>query len=157
MKIRVIFVGKTTEAYLDEGISLYEKRLKHYARVELEVVPGLKNTKSMSPIQQAKEEGEGILLRLTTKDRLILLDDKGKGMDSITLAKHLMHMSVTHHKNLVFVVGGAYGFSDAVYKRADEQLSLSQLTFSHQMVRLILLEQLYRAMTINKGEPYHHE
>ncbi len=157
MRIKIICIGKTTEAYLEEGIENYLKRLKHYARVELLIVPALKNTKNINQEQQKNQEGELILSKINSQDYLILLDEKGGSYTSRGLAKHIEHLYITHGRTLVFVIGGAYGFSQAIYDRANEIMSLSLLTFSHQMVRLVWVEQLYRAMTINKGEPYHHD
>ena len=156
MKVTLILVGKTTDKHFDAGINDYAGRIKHYLPFEITIIPELKNTKSLSEEQQKEKEGEQILKLLTSSDTVVLLDEHGKEMRSIEYAQWLQKKQATA-KRLVFVIGGPYGFSPAVYSRADEKLSLSKMTFSHQMVRLIFTEQLYRACTIIKGEPYHHE
>ena len=156
MKTILILVGKTTDKHFQAGISDYAERIGHYMPFDIVTIPELKNTKSLSEEQQKTMEGELILKQLQPSDTLVLLDEHGKELRSIELAKWLEQKQQTARR-LVFVIGGPYGFSEAVYKRANEQLSLSKLTFSHRMVRLVFTEQVYRACTIIKGEPYHHE
>jgi len=157
MKIILLTVGKTNELSLKNVISDYQKRLKFYIPFEIEEIPELKNTKSLSEEVQRQKEGELILKNLTDSDEVILLDDKGEQHTSMQFASYLEKKMASGNKRLIFVVGGPYGFSPEIYKRADGKISLSRMTFSHQMVRLIFTEQLYRAMTILRGEPYHHE
>jgi 23S rRNA (pseudouridine1915-N3)-methyltransferase len=157
MKITFLTVGKTEDAYLKDGIEKYVKRLKHYTRLELIDLPELKNTKALSPEQQKAREAEMILKKISPLDHVILLDENGMELTSKQFAAYLDKKAVSATASLVFVVGGPYGFDDSVYQRANDKLSLSRLTFSHQMVRLFFIEQLYRAFTIIKGEPYHHE
>jgi 23S rRNA (pseudouridine1915-N3)-methyltransferase len=156
-KITFLLVGKTTEGFVNEAIAKYADRLKHYVSFDIQVIPELKNTKNMPVPQQKEKEGEAILKSLSDNDELILLDERGKTFSSIEFANFLENKMSFSAKRLVFVVGGAYGFSEAVYSRANDRISLSKMTFSHQIIRLIFMEQLYRAMTIIKGEPYHHE
>lgn len=156
MNITLIVVGKTTENYLEIGIAEYVKRMSHYTTFELVIIPALRAAKSMSQEQIRQAEGELILSRLATSDRLVLLDDKGFHPTSEQMAQWLQATINRGTRRLVLVVGGAYGFSPTLYDRAHDQLSLSRLTFSHQMVRLIFLEQLYRSFTILNNEPYHH-
>lgn len=156
MKTILILVGKTTDKHFQAGINDYAERISHYMPFDIVTIPELKNTKSLSENQQKAMEGELILKQLQASDTLVLLDEHGKELRSIELAKWLEQKQQTARR-LVFVIGGPYGFSEAVYNRANEQLSLSRLTFSHQMVRLVFTEQIYRACTIIKGEPYHHE
>ena len=156
MKCVLIVVGKTTDKRFEAIIQEYVERIGHYMPFDIVTIPELKNTKSLSEEQQKTMEGELILKQLQPSDTLVLLDEHGKELRSIELAKWLEQKQQTARR-LVFVIGGPYGFSEAVYKRANEQLSLSKLTFSHQMVRLVFTEQVYRACTIIKGEPYHHE
>ncbi|MCD8176361.1 MAG: 23S rRNA (pseudouridine(1915)-N(3))-methyltransferase RlmH [Tannerellaceae bacterium] len=157
MKITLLVIGKTDAGYFNEGIKEYQKRLIHYIPYEMEVIPDLKNTKNMSVDQQKEKEGELILKMLQPGDYCVLLDDKGKEFTSMQFATWIEKKMHTVGKRLVFIVGGPYGFSEAVYKVAKEKISLSKMTFSHQMIRLIFTEQLYRAMTILNNEPYHHE
>ena len=157
MKIKLVLVGRTVEKYLSQGIDLYLGRIRHYASFELVELPDLKQTASLSESQVKQREGEMILKCLKTSDRVVLLDEKGKMFTSLEWARDLESKSAHLQGDLVFVIGGPYGFSEAVYGRSDEKISLSKMTFSHQMVRLVFLEQLYRAFTIIKGEPYHHE
>ena len=152
----MIVVGKTVNKEIIKLIDYYRERITHYMPFSINVIPELKNTKSLSEEQQKTAEGELILHQLQPSDSVILLDEHGKEPRSIELAAWLEKKQATA-KRLVFVIGGPYGFSPAVYERANEKLSLSRLTFSHQMVRAIFVEQLYRACTIIKGEPYHHE
>ena len=156
MKTILILVGKTTDKHFQAGISDYVERIGHYMPFDIVTIPELKNTKNLSEEQQKTMEGELILKQLQPSDTLVLLDEHGKELRSIELAKWLEQKQQTARR-LVFVIGGHYGFSEAVYSRANEKLSLSKLTFSHQMVRLVFTEQIYRACTIIKGEPYHHE
>ena len=156
MKTELLVVGKTVNNHIKECIADYAERIRHYMPFNLTVIPDLKNTKSLSEEQQKKQEGDLILKQLQATDTVVLLDEHGKTFRSIDFAKWLQQKQATARR-LVFVIGGPYGFSEAVYQRANEKLSLSPMTFSHQMVRLIFTEQLYRACTIIKGEPYHHE
>jgi 23S rRNA (pseudouridine1915-N3)-methyltransferase len=156
MRIKLILNGKTDDAYLLNGIAIYEKRLKHYCVFEQVVIPAVKAT-SFTPEQMKEKEGEFILKHLENNDFLILLDEQGKQLSSVEFAGFIEKKQLTSIKMLVFVVGGPYGFSEEVYKRANFKLSLSKMTFSHQMIRLLFVEQLYRAYTIIKGEKYHHE
>jgi len=156
MKITIVFIGKTKADYLKEGINEYLKRLKRYSQVSMELIPELKFSKKAGIDQVKKQEGDLILKRVHPDDFLILLDEGGELMDSLDFAVYLSKIESSRSK-VKFVIGGAFGFSPEVYTRADAQLSLSKLTFSHQMVRLIFVEQLYRAFTILRGEPYHHK
>lgn len=157
MVIELVVVGNTVATYLETGIQEYVKRLKHYVRFSITVIPELKNAKSLREEQIKQTEGELIMNKISLSDRVILLDNRGTEPTSEKLAEWLQSTMNRGTRKLIFVVGGAYGFSDAVYERADEKLSLSSLTFSHQMVRLIFIEQLYRAFTILNNEPYHHK
>ncbi|MBQ5510160.1 MAG: 23S rRNA (pseudouridine(1915)-N(3))-methyltransferase RlmH [Prevotella sp.] len=156
MKTELILVSKTTDKHLAAGIDDYVSRICHYLPFAITVIPELKNTKNMTEEQQKVREGELILQKIQPSDTVVLLDEHGKEFRSIELADWLQKKQNTARR-LVFVIGGPYGFSESIYKRADEQLSLSKMTFSHQMVRLLFVEQIYRACTIIKGEPYHHE
>lgn len=156
MKVTLLVVGKTTDSHIDALIQEYQKRLTHYLPFALQVIPELKNTKALSPEQQKQAEGDLILKAVTANTDLILLDEHGKEFRSIEFADYLQKR-MSSGRDVVFVVGGPYGFSEAVYQRANGKISLSKMTFSHQMVRLFFVEQLYRAMTILRGEPYHHE
>ena len=157
MKIRVLFTGKTTEAWIRQGIDRYADRIRHYVGVELVEIPDLKQTASLTEEQVKMREGELILKALRPSDHLVLLDERGARFSSVDWARNLEQKAAHLPKDCVFVVGGPYGFSPAVQERSNERLSLSPMTFSHQLVRVVFLEQLYRAMTIMKGEPYHHE
>ena len=157
MKAILLSVGKTDDDFYAQAIDIFRKRLGFYIPFDMEFVPDLKNTKKLSEKEQKNLEGEGILNRLQPGDYVVLLDDKGKQYSSVEFARFMEKKSHSVPKRLVFVVGGPYGFSDDVYSRANEKLSLSKMTFTHQMVRLVFVEQLYRAMTILNGEPYHHE
>ena len=157
MKITLLAVGKTDARYFIEAINEYQKRLEHYIPFDIQVIPDLKNTKSLTVDQQKEKEGDLILKSLQAGDYLVLLDDKGKEYTSMQFASYIEKKIHTVAKRLVFLIGGPYGFSQAVYEKANEKLTLSRMTFSHQMVRLIFVEQLYRAMTILNNEPYHHE
>ena len=157
MKIVLLAIGKTKEQYLIEGISQYQKRLNHYTQFELLEIPNIKNANNLSDSELLRKEGELILQQLQPSDHLVLLDDKGKDFTSSKFAEKLQGWLLSSKKRLVFVVGGAYGFSEQVYQRGNEKLSLSKMTFSHQMVRLFFVEQIYRGYTILNNEPYHHE
>jgi 23S rRNA (pseudouridine1915-N3)-methyltransferase len=157
MKITLLIVGKTEDAYLKEGIDKYLKRLKHYTKIDIVEIAELKNTKALTQEQQKAREAELILKKLSPLDHVILLDEKGMELSSLQFAAYIDKKSLASVANLVFVVGGPYGFDPSVYQRGNDKISLSRMTFSHQMVRLFFAEQLYRAFTIIKGEPYHHE
>ena len=157
MKIKLLAIGKTDNKHLIQLIEEYQNRLKHYIKFELEVIPDIKNVKNLSEIQQKDKEGELILLKLQNTDQLVLLDDKGKDFSSIQFSQYLQKKMNSGIKQLVLVIGGPYGFSDTVYKKSNGKISLSKMTFSHQMIRLFIVEQLYRGFTILKNEPYHHE
>ena len=156
MKVTLLVVGKTTDSHIEILIQDYQKRLTHYLPFALQVIPELKNTKALTPEQQKQAEGDLILKVVTANADLILLDEHGKEFRSIEFADYLQKR-MSSGRDVVFVVGGPYGFSDMVYQRANGKISLSKMTFSHQMVRLFFVEQIYRAMTILRGEPYHHE
>ncbi|MGD1844571.1 MAG: 23S rRNA (pseudouridine(1915)-N(3))-methyltransferase RlmH [Salibacteraceae bacterium] len=156
MRIKLIFVGKNDDSWVEEGLERYHKRLKRYVPTDLECIPALRNTRNLSEGEVKKKEGEQILAKVQPGDVLVLLDEKGKERTSEGLAKWVQGHLNSGTRYLVLVVGGPYGFSEAVYARANEQMALSKLTFSHQMIRPFLTEQLYRAFTILKGEPYHH-
>lgn len=157
MRATLILVGKTVNKHFVELIDDYAGRVKHYIGFDFTVIPELKNTKNLSTEQQKQQEGELILKQLQGGDHVVLLDEHGKEMRSVEFSAYMEQKMQTVSKRLVFVIGGPYGFSQDVYARANEKMSLSKMTFSHQMVRLIFVEQLYRAMTIMRGEPYHHE
>ena len=157
MKVALILVGKTVNKHFVELIDEYVCRVKHYIGFDMVTIPELKNTKNLSVEQQKQQEGALILKQLQAGDYVVLLDEHGKEFRSVEFAKYMEQKMQTVSKRLVFVIGGAYGFSPDVYAQANEKLSLSKMTFSHQMIRMIFVEQLYRAMTIMKGEPYHHE
>ena len=156
MKITLLVVGRTVDSNITAGIADYVKRLSHFTQFETEVIPELKNTKALTPDQQKQAEGELILRAVGASAELILLDEHGKEYRSVEFAQ-VMQKKMSSGRDLVLAIGGPYGFSQAVYERANGKISLSQMTFSHQMVRLFLIEQVYRAMTILRGEPYHHE
>jgi 23S rRNA (pseudouridine1915-N3)-methyltransferase len=157
MKLTLLLIGKTTEKYLEQGIQLYCDRLKHYTSFEMKVIPELKDAKHLSFSQQKAKEAELIMKSIDNTDFLVLLDERGKECTSIEFAKMLEQHALYNMKDMVFLVGGPYGVDELVVKRANATISLSNMTFSHQMVRLFFVEQLYRAYTIIKGEPYHHE
>jgi len=156
MKVEFWLIGKTAQDFVEEGMSLYVKRLKHYLPFEVLVIPALKKTKGLSFEQIKTKEGEEILKRLKPDNYLILLDDKGRQYTSPEFAVFMERLLQQPQKKAIFLVGGAYGFSQKIYDRANMKFSLSKMTFSHQMVRVFFTEQLYRAMTILKNEPYHH-
>lgn len=157
MKISLIVIGKTNASYFVDAINEYKNRLVHYIPFEMEIIPDIKNVKNLREEQQKEKEGELILKMLQPGDYLVLLDEHGKSFTSMEFATYLERKMHVVSKRLVFVIGGPYGFSEAVYKAASEKISLSKMTFSHQMIRLIFVEQIYRAMTILNNEPYHHE
>ena len=157
MDVKLVTVGKTDVAWVKEGLDLYVSRLRHYVPFSLVEIPQLKNVSAFSKEQIKEKEGELILKQVVPGDAVILLDEHGKEFRSVEWAEWLRRRLARGGKALVFVVGGAYGFSQAVYDRAEGKVSLSKMTFSHQMVRTVFAEQLYRAFTIIKGEPYHHE
>ena len=157
MKITVIAVGKTSTPYIKEGIDTFLQRAARYVPMELEVLPDLKSTRGLSVDEQKRREGELILRALQPSDRVVLLDERGRQLTSVKFAGEIGRHMASGLKRLVYVVGGPYGFSPDVYDRADDRLSLSSMTFTHEMVRLFFVEQIYRAMTIMRGEPYHHE
>lgn len=157
MKIKLILTGKTSEQYLQTAIDIYLNRLKNYVNFEIEIINDLKNTKNLDKNTIKKKEAEEIFKRIEKSDFVVLLDENGKHLSSVEYAKYLQKRMLSSLKTLAFVVGGAYGFDDAVYKRANSKLSLSKMTFSHQMIRPFFLEQTYRAFTILKNEPYHNE
>ncbi len=156
MKTTLLLVGKTTSNELDKLIDGYRQRLMHYISFETIVIPELKNTKSLTREQQKEQEGQLILKAVASSADLVLLDEHGQEFRSVEFAAYLQKKMSTG-RDIVFAVGGPYGFSEAVYQRANGQISLSRLTFSHQMIRLLFIEQVYRACTIIRGEPYHHE
>ncbi len=157
MKVILTAVGKTNNLNFKNAISDYQKRLKFYIPFEIEELPDIKNTKNLTEDEQKKKEGEMLLKSFQEGDEVVLLDDKGEEFTSMKFSSYIEKKTLSGIKRLVFVIGGPYGFSPEVYARANGKVSLSKMTFSHQMVRLIFVEQLYRAMTILKGEPYHHE
>jgi len=157
MQITLIAIGKTDNTDLERLIAIYEKRLQHYIKFQLQVVPDIKNSKNLSEAQQKEKEGELILGQIQNSDVLILLDEKGKQYTSMEFSQFLQKKMNSGIKNLMLVIGGPYGFSDAIYNRCNGKISLSKMTFSHQMVRLFFVEQLYRGFTILRNEPYHHQ
>lgn len=157
MKISLLVIGKTDEAYLQKGLEIFLKRIYHYVPFEMKVIPDIKNAKNLSEEQQKDKEGELILQQILPSDELYLLDENGIEVSSVDFARFLEKKMLSGIKRMVFVIGGPYGFSGNIYSRVSGKLSLSKMTFSHQMVRLIFAEQLYRALTILKGEPYHHQ
>jgi 23S rRNA (pseudouridine1915-N3)-methyltransferase len=157
MKIKLLAIGKTDNKNLASLIQTYEQRLKHYVKFELCIIPDIKNSKNLSREQQKEREGVLILNEIKITDQLILLDEKGKEFRSIEFSKFLQKKMNSGIKELVFAIGGPYGFSDKVYQKANSKVSFSKMTFSHQMIRLFVTEQIYRAFTILKNEPYHHK
>ncbi len=156
MKIKIVCIGKTGKSFLIDGENEYLNRLKHYVAIERIEIPDIKNAKKLSVDQIKTLEGKEILSKISSGEQLILLDEKGKDFTSEKFADFIQQKFNQGGKGIVFVIGGAYGFSKEVYDRSDSLLSLSKMTFSHQMIRMIFFEQVYRAMTILKGEPYHH-
>lgn len=156
MKINLLFTGKTKIAYIEEGTADYLKRLKHYINCNQIIVTDLKNTKNMSEAEIKRKEGENILKAIPPANFVVLFDEKGKELSSLQLSSYL-DRKMHEGKDICLIVGGAYGFSEEVYARADYKMSLSKLTFSHQMIRMIIAEQIYRAFSILRNEPYHHQ
>ena len=157
MNIKLLTIGKTDNKALQSLIDDYTKRLSFYIKFDLEIIPDIKNVKNLSESQQKEKEGELILAKLTSTDQLILLDEKGTTFSSVGFSDYLQKKMNSGAKTIVFVIGGPYGFSDEVCQKAQGKISLSLMTFSHQMVRLFFIEQLYRGFTILKNEPYHHQ
>lgn len=157
MKICLLVVGRTVEQHFVSAINDYTERIKHYIPFEIEVINDLKNTKSLSAEQIKSKEGELILKQISQGDYVVLLDERGKEFRSIEFADYISKKMNTVNKRLVFIIGGAYGFSKEVYSAANEKISMSKMTFSHQMIRVIVAEQIYRAVSIINGLPYHHE
>jgi len=157
MNIKLLAIGKTDQKALQTLIDDYTKRLSFYIKFEVDIIPDLKNVKNLSESQQKEKEGELILAKLAPTDQLLLLDENGATFSSVGFSDYLQKKMNSGAKTLVFVIGGPYGFSDDVYKKAQGKISLSLMTFSHQMVRLFFIEQLYRGFTILKNEPYHHQ
>lgn len=156
MQIKLLTIGKTDNKQLQLLIDEYTKRLGHYIKFNLEIIPDVKNSKNLSETQQKQKEGELILSKVKLSDVLMLLDENGKQLDSVGFSNYLQKYMNSGIKQLIFVIGGPYGFSEEVYRVAQGKLSLSKMTFSHQMVRLFFIEQLYRGFTILRNEPYHH-
>ena len=156
MKITLVAIGKTDDKNLEVLIEDYTNRLKHYVPFAIDIIPDIKNTKNLNETWKKQLEGQEILKRITLVDTLILLDEKGKSYSSVSFSEYLQKKMNSGLKNLVFVIGGPYGFSEEIYDRANGKIALSQMTFSHQMVRLFIIEQLYRGFTILRNEPYHH-
>ncbi len=157
MKIKLLVIGKTDKKALESLISEYEKRLRRYIKFELEVIPDIKLTKNLSVKEQKDKEGEAIVSKLEPNDMVVLLDEHGKQFNSLNFSADLQKKMNSGVKQVVYVVGGPYGFNEALYARATEKISLSKMTFSHQMVRLFFVEQLYRGFTILRNEPYHNQ
>ncbi len=157
MNIKLLAIGKTDNKALQSLIDDYTKRLSFYIKFDLEIIPDIKNVKNLSEAQQKEKEGEIILSKISNTDQLILLDENGKTFSSVAFSEELQKKMNSGIKTLVFVIGGPYGFSEEVYKKANSKISLSAMTFSHQMVRLFFIEQLYRGFTILRNEPYHHQ
>jgi Uncharacterized conserved protein len=157
MKIQLLTVGKTQQDFVQKGMDEFAGRIKHYLPFELEVIPDLKNTRNLSQEQIKEKEGELILKNIRSEDYIVLLDEKGKEFTSLQFAQYIEKKMHSVSKRLVFIIGGAYGFSPAVYQAAHEKIALSKMTFSHQIIRVIFIEQLYRALSILNNEPYHHE
>jgi 23S rRNA (pseudouridine1915-N3)-methyltransferase len=157
MNIKLLCIGKTDNKQLQVLIDEYKSRLNHYIKFSIEVIPDIKNVKNLSEAQQKEKEGSLILNKVGSQDHLLLLDENGKEFNSVAFSKFLQKKMNGGYKTLVFVIGGPYGFSESVYQKAQGKIALSQMTFSHQMVRLFVTEQLYRGYTILKGEPYHHQ
>ena len=157
MKIKLLAIGKTDNKALQSLMDEYQQRLKHYIRFELEIIQDIKNVKNLSESQQKEKEGELILSKIQPTDELMLLDENGLEFTSVAFSNYLQKKMNAGTKQLVLVIGGPYGFSDAVYAKSQGKISLSKMTFSHQMIRVFIIEQLYRAYTILKNEPYHHQ
>lgn len=157
MQVTLLCIGKTGKKFLEEGEQEYLKRLRHYISFQMQIIPDIKQAKSLSQNQVKQREGELILEKVGVADTLILLDEKGKEHSSVDFSNYLQDQFNRGGKHIYFVIGGPYGFSDDVYQRANGKISLSRMTFSHQMIRLFFIEQVYRAMTILRNEPYHHQ
>jgi 23S rRNA (pseudouridine1915-N3)-methyltransferase len=157
MNIKLLTIGKTDNKALQQLMDDYQKRLSFYIKFDLEILPDIKNVKNLSEAQQKEKEGELILSKLSPTDQLILLDENGRTFSSVGFSEELQKKMNSGIKTLVFVIGGPYGFSQEVYSKAQGKISLSAMTFSHQMVRLFFIEQVYRAFTILRNEPYHHQ
>lgn len=157
MEIELLTVGKTSIRFVEEGIEEYTRRLKHYIPFSIKALPDIRNASKLSETKQKEAEGEKILASLTNSDYVVLLDEHGKEYTSVEFSSFIEKQMIGGRRKVVFVVGGPYGFSQEVYNRADSLLSLSKMTFNHEMVRLFFVEQIYRGMTILRGEPYHHE
>ncbi|MFH4968026.1 23S rRNA (pseudouridine(1915)-N(3))-methyltransferase RlmH [Gaetbulibacter sp. M240] len=157
MTIKLIAVGKTDKTEFQDLMTLYQDRLKHYIKFEIEIIPDIKNAKKLSESEQKQREGNLILKKINPGDSIVLLDENGKQFSSVQFSKELQKHMNSGVKRLVFVIGGPYGFSDEVYQKGNGKMSLSKMTFSHQMIRLFFIEQLYRGFTILKNEPYHHQ
>ncbi len=157
MDITLLVIGKTNSKYLVEGIEEYCRRLKYYVSFNIHYLPDIKNTKKMSEQQQKDAEGMQFLSVVNNSDYVVLLDERGKEMTSMQYSEYLQKKMLSGLRRLVFVVGGPYGFSNAIYERANDKISFSKMTFSHEMIRLFFVEQLYRGFTILNGEPYHHQ
>jgi len=156
MKITLVAIGKTEDKYLIEGIEKYISRLKHYINFNFLALPDVKNVKSLSEAQQKTKEAELLHKQISNSDMVILLDEKGKKYTSVEFSQYLNKQMIGSVQHLIFIIGGPYGFDESIYKRANGLISLSSMTFSHQMIRLFFVEQLYRGFSILKGEPYHH-
>lgn len=157
MEIQLLTIGRTASSYIADGISDYCGRLRRYVPFSIISIPDIRKAKSLSEAQQKEEEGKALLSRITTADLLVLLDERGEQLTSIGFSEWLQRRMASGRKRIIFAIGGPYGFSESVYARADAKISLSRMTFNHEMVRLFFTEQIYRAMTILRGEPYHHE
>ncbi|GHV59072.1 ribosomal RNA large subunit methyltransferase H [Bacteroidia bacterium] len=157
MKIQLWVVGKTTQIFVEQGLTEFYGRIKHYLPFEIQVIPDIKNTKNLLPDQVKEKEGEWILKNIQSGDYIVLLDEHGREFTSLQFAQYLERKTHSVSKSLIFIIGGPYGFSPKVQEAAHEKIALSKMTFSHQLVRLIFVEQLYRAMTILQHEPYHHQ
>ena len=156
MTLKLMAVGKTDDKQLEALTDRYVNRLKHYIKFEIDFLADIKNVKNLSEAQQKEKEGQLLLAKVANTDFLVLLDERGKSFSSEAFAEYLQQRMNSGVKNLIFVIGGPYGFSEAVYERANAKVSLSAMTFSHQMIRLFVVEQLYRGFTILRNEPYHH-
>lgn len=157
MKITLLAIGKTGTSYLREGIESYVRRIGHYVPFEFKILPDIKNTRSLTEERQKAMEGEAFMAAMQPGDYVVLLDERGKELSSRGFSEYIAAKMHVVSRQLIFVIGGPYGFSPQMYARADDKLSLSRMTFSHEMVRLFFVEQIYRAMTIMRGEPYHHD
>jgi len=157
MKTALLQTGKTTDRNITELFELYSGRIKKYTAFDLITIPELKNTKNMSVKEQKEKEGKKIIQSIKSDDYIVLLDERGRELRTVEFAEWIEKLSISSAKRVVFLIGGPWGFSDEVYERADAKISLSKLTFPHQLVRLLFIEQLYRAFTVIKGEPYHHD